>query len=75
MCDEDFANDLEDFYNASRDNIHNAIIDRRMHEDGFDKELDQIRKDFNTTQSYIKKLKQGKDTVAKQVVAYLNRIA
>ena len=29
-CDEDFAKDLEDFFNAERKNIHNAIIAHRI---------------------------------------------
>jgi hypothetical protein len=29
-CDEDFARDLEDFFNADRRDIHNAIIAHRV---------------------------------------------
>jgi hypothetical protein len=29
-CNEDFARDLEDFFNAERRDIHNAIIARRI---------------------------------------------
>ena len=30
VCDDDFANDLEDFFNAERNEIHNAIVARRI---------------------------------------------
>lgn len=36
VCNEDFANDLEDFFSATRDNLHNAVIGLRMREEGFD---------------------------------------
>jgi hypothetical protein len=40
ICDDEFAKDLEEFFNADRDDIHKAIIDRRLQEEGFDPELD-----------------------------------
>lgn len=40
ICDDEFANDLEEFFKADRDDIHKAIIDRRLQEEGFDQELD-----------------------------------
>ena len=72
-CDEDFAKDLEDFFNAERKNIHNAIIAHRIEGQGFDQELDDIRKDIKTTEEFIYKLKKGKEIIAKQIVSYLNR--
>jgi hypothetical protein len=75
ICTEDFAQDLEEYFNAEKKNIHNAIIERNISEEGFDKELDAIRKDIAVTEKFIKKVTEGLQKISAVLAQYLNRAA
>ena len=75
ICTEDFAQDLEEYFNAEKKNIHNAIIERNISEEGFDKELDAIRKDIAVTENFIKKVTEGLQKISAVLAQYLNRAA
>ena len=72
-CSEDFASDLEDFYQVSSTvDLYQQAMSHRQLEKGFDAELDGIRSEIDTTEKFIKMAEDGDKRIKKHLVDYLN---
>ena len=59
-CSDDFASDLEDFYQVSSTvDLYQQAMSHRQLEKGFDAELDGIRSEIDTTETFIQKAEDG----------------
>ena len=72
-CTVDFASDIEEFFgvNSTLD-LYNKALQQKYLEKGFDEDLDKIRADIETTESFITKADDADKRVKQELVAFLN---
>ena len=72
-CSDDFASDLEDFYQVSSTvDLYQQAMSHRQLEKGFDADLDGIRSEIGTTETFVQKAEDGDLKIKKRLVEYLN---